>query len=108
MFAAIAIYFVILFVLIKKGSLILKYSLLWMLAGVLMLVFAIWPGILTWLTSVLGIALPVNALFAMMFFCIIMILMSLTSIVSKQKEELKILTQQMAILEKELRDLKDK
>ena len=108
MFIAIAVYFVLLFALLKRKSLTLKYSLLWIFAGVLMLIFAIWPKILMWLSKTLGITLPVNALFAMMFFCVIIILVSLTSIVSKQSEQIKTLTQQMAILEKRLRDAEKK
>ena len=108
MFIAIAVYFVLLNILVRRKSLNLKYSLLWIFAGIFMLILAIWPGILAWLTRVFGITLPVNALFAMMFFCVIIILVSLTSIVSKQAEQIKTLTQQMAILEKRLRDAEKK
>lgn len=107
MLIAIAVYFVLLVMLLKKKSLSLKYTILWLFAGLLMLVLAIWPGILGWLAGVVGIELPVNALFAIMFFCVIIILVSMTSIVSKLNRNVTELVQQQAILEKRVRELED-
>lgn len=103
---AVAVYFVLLAVLLKKKRLLLKYSLLWILSGILMLVFAAFPQLLHDLARMVGIYDPVNALFAILFFCVIILLVSLTSIVSAQNEKIKRLVQQQAILEEELRDLK--
>lgn len=107
MLIAIAIYFALLVMLLKKKSLSLKYTILWLFAGLLMLILAIWPGILGWFAAVVGIELPVNALFAIMFFCMIIILVSMTSIVSKLNAKVTELAQQQAILEKRVRELED-
>lgn len=48
---------------------------------------------------------PTNALFAFMFFCVIIILMSITAIVSKLNEKNKRLIQSVALLEKRVREL---
>ena len=108
MFVAIVIYYVIIVALIKKKSLSLKYSIMWLAAGIVMLAMAMFPGILAWITEVLGITLPVNALFALMFFCVIIILVALTSIVSKQNEKIKTLVQNQAMLEHRIRELEKK
>ena len=105
MLGAIVLYFVLLVLLLKKKSLSLKYSLLWFFAGLVMLLLALWPGILVALTAALGIQLPVNALFAIMFFCIIIILVSITSIVSKLNSKVTCLSQEIALLEKRIREL---
>ena len=106
MLIAIAVYFFLLILLLKKKRLLLKYSLLWLFAGFVMLVLAIFPSIISWISSVLGIYSPVNALFAIVLFCVIILLVSLTAIVSAQNEKIKRLIQREAILEAELADMK--
>lgn len=105
MLLAIAAYFIILIHLLRKKSLNLKYTLLWLFAGLIMLVLALFPGILDVFSGLLGIYDPTNALFAVILFCLLMILVSLTAIVSKMHEQIKRLAQSQAILEKRLRDI---
>ena len=105
MLAGIAVYFFLLTVLLKKERLLLKYTLLWLVAGIIMLVFTFFPGLLEKMSSFLGIYSPVNALFTVIIFCTIMILMSLTSIVSAQNEKLKRLIQNQAIIEERLKQI---
>lgn len=73
-------------------------------SGCLMLALALFPQILNWFAALIGIYEPTNALFALIFFCIIIILMSLTAIVSKLNERLKRLIQSVALIEKRLRE----
>ena len=104
MFAALAVYFLLLFFLLRKKRLNLKYTLLWLFSGVFMLILAICPQIVSAFSRLVGIQLPVNAVFAVAFFCVLMILMSLTVIVSRLNEQVKQLTQHFALLEKRVRD----
>jgi len=105
MLIAVGLYFLIVFRLLKRKSLNLKYTLLWLLSGVIMLVLAVFPQILGLMAALVGIYAPTNALFALMFFCVIIILMSLTAIVSKLNEKSKQVVQALALLEKRVRDL---
>lgn len=73
-----------------------------------MLLLAIFPEILDFIAQLIGIYEPTNALFAIISFCTIIILMSLTAIVSKLNERLKRLVQAVALLEKRLRELETK
>lgn len=104
---AVLVYFLVLFYMLNKKRLSLRYTLLWIFSGALMLLFAVFPGILSWFSSMIGIMTPTNALFAVMIFCIIMLLISLTAIVSKQTEQIKRLTQSVALLEKRCRELEE-
>ena len=104
MLLALALYFVILFQLLKKKRLNLKYTILWIFAGFFMLLVSLFPQILFAITDFVGIEVPTNALFALIFFFVIIILMALTSIVSKQNEQLKRMTQTIALLEKRIRE----
>lgn len=104
---AICFYFLILFLLLRRKSLTLQYTLLWLFTGVVMLIFTACPGLLVWITALLGFKLGSNALFAILFFCVLMIMMSLTSVNSRQGEEIRRLTQELARMEKRLRDLEE-
>jgi len=103
----ILIYFYILFYLIKKKSLNLKYTLLWIFSGLVMLIVVIFPEIMINITKILGIIDVTNGLFALILFFILLILMSITSIVSSMKEKNKQLIQRCALLEKRVRELEE-
>ena len=68
MLLAVAMYFILLYLLLKKRSLHLKYTLLWIFSGVLMLALAVFPGLLDWFAGLIGIYEPTNALFSLIFF----------------------------------------
>ena len=101
----VVVYFVMILMFLKNKALALKYTLLWMLAGIVLGMMVIWPEILTYFIRMLGIASNMNGLFIACIAFIIMILMSLTSIVSKQADKIKNLTQTIAKIEKRLREV---
>lgn len=98
-------YFVIIFLLLKKKSLALKYTLLWLAAGIVMAILIIWPSTLVWFVRLLGITENMNGLFVLCITFMFIILMSITSIVSKQTEKIKKLTQTISKIEKRVRDI---
>lgn len=102
---ALALYFIIILILLKNKTLELKYTLLWMVSGVVLALLIVWPEILQTFVSLIGIQSNMNGLFIFMFAFVIMIMMSLTSIVSKQANRIKHLVQELAIMEKRIRDL---
>lgn len=103
----ILFYFSLVIYFLKKKMLLLKYILLWLLFGVIMLTIAIYPPLMEWVSNILGFASIVNAVFALMTFFLIIILMSITSIVSRQSEKSKKIIQTIAILENRVRQLED-
>lgn len=103
----IVIYLVSIVVLLKKKKLNLKYALLWMLTGVVMLIVTVIPKTLSWFFEFCGIEVFTNGLFAMWIFFILLILLSITCIVSGLNEKVRRLTQQIALLEKRIRELEE-
>lgn len=101
-------YFVIILLFLKKRSLSLKYTLLWLLAGIVLGMMVIWPEALSWFIHLIGIADNMNGLFIICIAFLIMILMSITSIVSKQAEKIKNLTQTISKMEKRIRELEER
>ncbi len=104
---AVIIYFVCIIVLLKKRRLELKYTLLWLFGGLVMVLILIFPDIFMSLMRKIGIVDATNGLFAAFSFIIIIILMSITSIVSKLNSGIRGLTQKCAIYEKRIRELEE-
>ena len=105
---ALLFYFVILLIFLKNKTLELRYTLLWMFAGFILALLVIWPDVLRGFVKVIGIQDNMNGLFIMSFAFVIMIMMSLTSIVSRQANKIKLLVQELAIMEKRIRELESR
>ena len=104
---AVICYFIIILVFLKNKALSLKYTLIWLFVGVALGIMVIFPNLLSMLTHFLGFESNMNGLFILGFAFVAMILMSLTSIVSRQNDKIKTLVQQQAILEKRIRELEN-
>lgn len=102
---AISIYFILILIFLRKKMLSLKYTLLWILAGICGTVLIVFPGLLDFIVQFTQIRSAMNGLFAIILFFVILLMLSLTAIVSKQSERIKNLIQDEALLEKRVRDL---
>lgn len=98
-------YFILILLFLKNKALLLKYALLWILAGIVLGCMVLFPNLLVWITRTLGIESNMNGLFVLCIGFIIVILMALTSIVSRQTNRIRVLVQTNAMLEKRIRDL---
>ena len=104
----IAVYFTFIIIFLRKKALALKYTILWIVSGFLMLLVVLFPRIINYVSKILGIVPPANAVFTLELFFLIVILMSITSIVSKLDEKMKKMIQYTALLEKRIRELEEK
>lgn len=100
-------YFIIILLFLKNKTLHLRYTLLWLAAGFILGIMVVWPSTLIGFTHLLGIASNMNGLFIVCIAFIIMILMSLTSIISRQADKIKNLTQTIARMEKRIREIEE-
>ena len=104
---AVLCYFILILVFLKRKALELKYTLLWLLAGVVLGAFVLFPHLLVYLTKFLGIESTMNGLYVLCIGFIIIILMALTSIVSRQTRKIRELIQENAMLEKRIREVEE-
>lgn len=104
---AVVCYFIIILYYLKKRMLELKYTLIWLLAGVVMGAMIFFPQLTVTLVKKIGMQSNMNGLYVMAFAFIICILMTLTSIVSRQAQKIKVLIQEISMLEKRIRELED-
>lgn len=97
----------VIFCLLKRGLMSVKYSLLWLLLAVCLVIAAAVPYTVFVLRDLLDIQMPVNLIFLLMFCFVLVVLLSLSVAISQLAEKCKRLTQANAILEKRVRDLED-
>lgn len=102
---AVICYFVLILYYLKKRMLELKYTLIWLFAGLVMGIMIFFPELLVFFVRFLGIESNMNGLYVLCFAFIIAILMTLTSIASRQTMKIKILIQELSMLEKRVREL---
>lgn len=102
---AIALYFFCLFSLLRRNKVTLKYILLWLFTGIVMLAVAMFPVLMEIPLHWLGVVEFTNGLFALLLFFLIIIVMSLTTILSDLSEKQRVMAQKMAIYEKKIRNL---
>ena len=105
---AVICYFIIILYFLKNRALNLKYTLLWLLAGGVMGLLVIFPDLLVYIIRILGISDNMNGLFIICIGFMLMSLMALTSIVSRQNGKIRSLIQEIGILEKRIRELEEK
>lgn len=104
---AVICYFILILLFLKRKALELKYTLLWLLSGMVLGAFVLFPQLLVYMIRILGIESPMNGLYVLCIGFIIIILMALTSIVSKQTMKIRALIQEIAMLEKRLREVEE-
>ncbi|MBE5953180.1 MAG: DUF2304 domain-containing protein [Lachnospiraceae bacterium] len=104
----ILLYILLIIYLMKKGRMSLKYSLVWFLTGLVLLICAAFPQLIGFATGLLGIYSEVNGVFFVGVCFILLIILSLTSIVSGLSERLRTLVQTQGMLEKRVRELEEK
>jgi hypothetical protein len=96
----------IIFELLRRRRLIERYALIWLGSGIVLLVLAIWTGLLEIVSNALGIAYPPNALFAFAFAFVLLLLMHFSIAISRLSGETKVLAQEVARLDKKLREMR--
>ncbi|MCX6234219.1 MAG: DUF2304 domain-containing protein [Bacteroidetes bacterium] len=94
--------------LIRNKKIKEEYSLLWIIAGVIFLFFAIWRDALDYLANLAGIAYAPAAIFLVFFIAIFIILVQFSIILSKLTEQNKRLIQEIGLLKMEIEQLKEK
>jgi len=90
---------------LRKRRLSLKYTLVWIISGISMILFIIFPEIVFKGSALVGISNPVNAIFFIVMVFSMILLLSLTSIISTISEKNLRLTQSLALLEQRVHSL---
>ncbi|MBJ7348718.1 MAG: DUF2304 domain-containing protein [Thermoleophilaceae bacterium] len=88
---------------VRQRRLMERYSLLWLAAAAVLLLLAVFSGILGKFSAAIGIATPSNALFLVAFGFVILVLLHFSVTISRLVDQTKVLAQKLAITEERLR-----
>ena len=94
----ILLLFIVIIYILRKGKISVKYSLVWLLASFVLLLFILFPGLLAWLTNLLGFNLGANMIFAGLIGLLMVINVVLTVVVSGQNEKIRLLIQEVSMM----------
>ncbi|WIY82625.1 DUF2304 domain-containing protein [Propionimicrobium sp. PCR01-08-3] len=99
---------ILLFNLVRSRRLREKYVALWMLVGLVIIVLALFPGLLSSLAHLVGVQVPSNLLFALAILLLLAVCLQLSLEVSKTEAKSRTLAEHVAILDLQMRRLDDR
>jgi hypothetical protein len=92
---------------VRRRRLLERYALLWLFSALVILGLAIWRNALEQVAKAVGIYSPPNALFFIALGFVLLLLLHFSSAVSRLSDQSKVLAQRQAIIEQQLRRLKE-
>ena len=95
------VFFAILLKSIKKSSLSTDLASVWILFGIGIILIAIFPEIVYFITKILGIIAPINAVFLILISTLILIIFYLFLKISIMEDKIKNLVQYISLNDKE-------
>ena len=93
---------------IRKAKLRIDYSLFWIIVSFLIILLSIFPIIATKLATMIGILSPVNLVFLVMIFILLLHNFTMTMKISAMETKINNLTEEIAIREKIRHDKRKK
>jgi hypothetical protein len=92
----------LIFELLRRRRLLERYAIVWFIAGVCVLVLAVWKGLLTTLSHAVGIYYPPSTLFAVAFLFVLVMLVNFSTTVSRLSDQNHVLARRLALLQGQL------
>jgi hypothetical protein len=94
--------FALILELVRRKRLMERYALLWLFSTVILLVLAVWNGLLTSVAHAIGISYPPSALFAVAFGVVLVLLVHFSLAVSRLSDQNKVLAQRLGLLQRQV------
>jgi hypothetical protein len=92
--------------LLRRRQLKEKYAVLWLLVGLVLVVFTAFPALLERISTALGVAVPTNLLFFVAILFLVGVVLHLSWEASRLENETRKLAEDVAILRLELAEFK--
>jgi len=92
----------LIFELVRRKHLMERYAVLWLTAGVTVLILSIWTSLLTKLSRAAGISYLPSAVFAVAFLFVLMMLVHFSMTISRLSYQNTMLAQRLALLQQRL------
>ncbi len=102
----VIIMLIIIISIVKRGRISIKYSLVWFFSIFLIFLATIIPNFMQFIANLIGFQTMSNMILTILIVMLIFICISLTIIVSGQKDKIRLLIQEVSILKKKVEDEK--
>jgi hypothetical protein len=96
------VFLLFIFRLIVKGRLREEFSIIWIITAIIFNVFSFWRSGLDLIAKLLGVYYAPSLLFMVLFVAVILYLVHLSVINTKQQDKIKVLAQELALLKEKL------
>lgn len=83
---------------VRRDNISIKYSLIWYGALFILFLFTISPKLLIWITDLFKVQVSSNLVLALIIGILFIVSISLTIVVSKQKDQIKLLIQEVSLI----------
>jgi hypothetical protein len=97
--------FGVVFELVRRRQLMERYALLWMLAALVLLLLAVWKGLLERIARAIGIFYAPSAIFVIAFGFVLILLLHYSLVISRLSDQNKLLAQKLGMLQQRLETL---
>lgn len=92
-------------IVLKKGRIPIKYSLLWYFSAIIIFAVAVFPFILEWISEIIGFKTISNFVIGIIIALLLFLTMSLTIIISGQKKKITLVIQEVSLLKEKIKEL---
>jgi hypothetical protein len=92
------LFLVFIFELIRRKKIKEAYAILWLIFGFIFIFFSIWKNGLDYISELVGIYYPPAFLFLLLIVAIILILVQFSIVISNQSDNIRQLTQEIALM----------
>ena len=93
---------------IRNAKMQIEDTIFWIFFSALLLFMSIFPGVLGWISAALGFVSPINLVYLLIIFVLLLHQFFLTERVSQMDVKLRTLTQRVALNQKKLNEETDK
>jgi len=104
-FIFVLVILLIIFEMLRRRHLREKYAVIWIIIGVGVLVLVAFPQLLFWSSSVLGVKVPSNLLFAIALVLLVSVCLHLSFEQSQAEDEIRVLAEEVGILRLKVEEL---
>ena len=87
---------------VRKGTISIRYSLVWLLMAIILLLVGVFPSFMEFVAESFGFTTISNLVIGIILSLLMFITLVLTHIVTKQKNQIRVLTQEIALIKEKI------
>ena len=87
---------------VRKGNISIRYSLIWLFMALILLLVGVFPSFMEFVAESFGFTTISNLVIGIILSLLMLITLVLTHIVTKQKNQIRVLTQEVALIKEKV------